>query len=222
MERQGPRLCGVNVKKCRLNTTTGGVRAAKPTSSATGLSAQVVGATAVVGFSGFAPESPSPMRGVLDHAVIRVDQSCLGLTTPICRDHLLNDQPVCPVCVSGATSTCEVGRHGVNATRRHWDTAIRLHHRVIGMGATFGRKKTTRVIRVAGFGHTSSAPLDHISELHACNSYFVGEFLGRVGAVPRDAARSAFDLEWVGCGFQRPRADVPIGVPVGPFTADGA
>ena len=93
-----------------------------------------------------------------------------------------------PYASSGATSTCEVGRHGVNATRRHWDTAIRLRHRVIGMGVTFGRKKTTRVIRMAGFGHTSSAPLDHIRELHACNSYFFGEFFRRVWPVPCDPA----------------------------------
>lgn len=84
----------------------------------------------IVGFPGFAPGSPSPMRGVLDHRVIRTHQSCLGLRAPISRGRLLNDQPVCPphryVARACDTTVCALRPTGLWAVVYLW-RALGLH-----------------------------------------------------------------------------------------------
>lgn len=84
----------------------------------------------VVGFPGFAPGSPSPMRGVLDHRASRTHRSCLGLRVPISRGRLLNYQPVCPphryVARACDTTVCALRPTGLWAVVYLW-RALGLH-----------------------------------------------------------------------------------------------
>lgn len=105
----------------------------------------------IVGFPGFAPGSPSPMRGVLDHRVIPTHRSCLGLRVAISRGRLLNDQPVHE----------KRGRDG----RAPHPSQTRLH----GACLPHSRRSTTTALpglvrfmtrRCARFDRTRASPLD--------------------------------------------------------------
>lgn len=69
-----------------------------------------------VGFPGFAPGSPSPMRGVLDHRVSRTHRSCLGLRVSISRGRLLDDQPVAATALMPAPRCSVVDTLGVRVS----------------------------------------------------------------------------------------------------------